>query len=418
MSKELIARLSEQRANIYEGLKAMYDTAASEGRSDLSVEEQAVEEQRNADLDSLQQRIKTLQEFEQRSADLVASIAARPQVADDPRERRAGEPDPAVELRKFLAGESGKGIEFRAPADRPFGTQRAAELRDLSKLTAGAGANTVKTSFYERLMAHLIEVSGVISAGPTILNTTSGENIQVPKTTAHSSAALTTEAAAIAESDPTFGQTTLSAYKYANLIQVSRELVTDTSVDLVGYIAMQAGRAVGNALGVHLVTGSGSSQPNGASTASSTGVTGGTGVAGAFTYDNLVDLFYSVISPYRASPSCGWLLRDASMATVRKLKDGNGAYIFAAGAAGAPDTIMGKPVNTDPNVAAVGLGAKSVLFGDFSQYFVRLAGGVRFERSDDFAFNSDLITYRTVIRGDGNLIDLTGALKAFVGGAS
>ena len=181
---------------------------------------------------------------------------------------------------------------------------------------------------------------------------------------------------------------------------------------------MQAGRAVGNALGAHLVTGSGSSQPNGVSTASSTGVTGGAGVAGAFTYDNLVDLFYSVISPYRASPSCGWLLRDASMATVRKLKDGNGAYIFAAGAAGAPDTIMGKPVNTDPNVAAVALGAKSVLFGDFSQYFVRLAGGVRFERSDDFAFNSDLITYRTVIRGDGNLIDLTGALKGFVGGAS
>jgi HK97 family phage major capsid protein len=106
------------------------------------------------------------------------------------------------------------------------------------------------------------------------------------------------------------------------------------------------------------------------------------------------------------------------MATVRKLKDGQGAYIFAAGAAGAPDTILGKPVNTDPNIAAVALGARSVLFGDFSQYFVRLASGVRFERSDDFAFATDLVTFRTVIRGDGDLIDLTGAVKCYVGNAA
>ena len=417
MSKELIARLSEQRANIYEGVKATLDRAEAEKR-DLSVEEQAEFEARNVDLDSLGARIKTLQEFEQRSADLVASIAARPQVADDPREQRASEPDPAVELRKFLAGESGKGIEFRAPTDQPFGTQRAAELRDLSKLTAGAGANTVKIGFYERLMAHLIEVSGMLRAGATVLNTTSGEQIQIPKTTAHSSAALTAEGAAIAESDPTFGQVALDAFKYANLIQISRELVADTSVDLLGYVAMQAGRAVGNAFGTHLVLGTGAAQPQGIAPVATVGVTGGAGVAGAFTADNLIDLFYSVIEPYRMSSSCGWLLRDATMASVRKLKDGNGAYIWAVGAGGAPDEILGKPVRTDPNVAAVALGSRSVLFGDMSQYYVRLVNGIRFERSDDFAFSSDLVTFRTIIRGDGDLVDLTGAVKCYVGNAA
>ena len=192
----------------------------------------------------------------------------------------------------------------------------------------------------------------------------------------------------------------------------------DTSVDLLGYVAMQAGRAVGNAMGTHLVLGTGSAQPNGISTAATLGVTGAASVAGAFSYDNLVALYYSVIAPYRASRSCGWLLRDASMATVRKLRDGAGNYIFLPGIGDTPDTILGKPVNTDPNMAAVALGARSVLFGDFSQYFVRLVNGVRFERSDDFAFNADLVTFRTVIRGDGDLVDLTGSIKAFVGNAA
>jgi HK97 family phage major capsid protein len=413
MSQALINTLSERRANIFEGVKATLDRAESE-RRDLSVEEQAEFEARNADLDSLGARIKSLQEFEQRASDTAASIAAHPQVADDPREQR--ESDPAAELRKFLSSRASDPVEFRSTV--PFGTTRALELRDLSKLSAGAGANTVKISFYDRLMAHLIEVSGVMSAGPTILNTTSGELIEIPKTTAHSSAALTAEAAAIAESDPVFGKTTLGAYKYGNLIQISRELVTDTSVDLLGYVAMQAGRAVGNALGVHLVTGTGSSQPAGVATAASTGVTGGAGVAGAFTADNLIDLFYSVVEPYRRSASCCWLLRDATMASVSKLKDGSGRYIFEPGLGGSPDTIKGKPIYTDPNVAAVALGAKSVLFGDMSQYFVRLAGGVRFERSDEFAYANDLVTFRTIVRGDGALVDLTGAVKTFVGNAA
>jgi HK97 family phage major capsid protein len=86
--------------------------------------------------------------------------------------------------------------------------------------------------------------------------------------------------------------------------------------------------------------------------------------------------------------------------------------------AGQPDTILGKPVLTDPNVASVGLSAKSVVFGDFSQYFVRLAGGVRFERSDEFAFGNDLVTFRALMRADAALVDLTGAIKVFQGGAS
>ncbi len=79
---------------------------------------------------------------------------------------------------------------------------------------------------------------------------------------------------------------------------------------------------------------------------------------------------------------------------------------------------MGKPVLTDPNMPAVATTGKSVLFGDFSQFFIRLAGGVRFERSDDYAFNTDLVTFRALMRADSSLVDLTGAIKYFAGAAS
>lgn len=402
MDAEFIKRLREQRVTIREQQKALYEKALEEKR-DLSAEELQTDERLNADLDQIAERVKSLEEAEQRAKDTEEAFAKL--LAQPP--ARGHHPEENADLRAFLKGER------RSFDLRPEGP---VNYRDLTKGTATAGGNTVPTSFYNQLIAHLIEVSGVMMAGPTVLNTDSGENIEVPTTTAHSSAAIVSEGGAIAESDPAFAKRTLGAYKYGVLIQVSSELLDDTGVDLEGYLAMQAGRALGNAFGAHLVTGSGSSQPTGVITSASTGVTGGTGVAGAFTADNLIDLFFSVIAPYRNSPSAGWLLRDASLAAVRKLKDSNGQYLWQPSVQlGVPDTLLSKPVHTDPNVAAVATSAKSVAFGDFSAYFVRQVNGVRFERSDDYAFNTDLVTFRALLRGDGLTVDQTGAIKVFAG---
>lgn len=397
-----IKALQERRQNIWEQTKALLDAAEARGE-ELSGEEEASYQALNADLDRIDARAKQYLEAEQRNQDAKEAfdkLLAKPsEVRQQPQEQDS-------ELRRWARGEM-RSIEVPA------------EKRDLVKSTATAGGNTVPTTFYGQLMGHLIEVSGVMMAGPTVLNTASGETIEVPVTTAHSSAALTAEAAALTESDPAFAKRTLGAYKYGVLLQASSELLADTGVDLEGYLAMQAGRALGNAFGVHAITGDGSSKPTGIVTSASAGVTGGTGVVGAFTADNLIDLYYSVISPYRNSTSCGWLMRDATLGAARKLKDQQGQYLWQPSIqVGAPDTLLGKPVHTDPNVAAVALGAKSVLFGDFSQYFVRMAGGVRFERSEDYAFNSDLTTFRAIIRADGLLIDQTGAVKVFTGNAA
>lgn len=404
---DLAKTLVERRANVWNETVALLQSVEDASR-DFSAEEETTYQRLNGELDSLDQRIKTIVDGEQRAKDAEEAMRG---ILGKPADPAAGATDTTGDaLRKMLNGE-GPGITVRS--GRTMGME---EFRTLSKLTAGAGANTVKTSFYDRLVAHLIEVAGLMQTGPTVLQTSTGEQIQVPKTTAHSTASLVAEAGTIGASDPTFGQVPLDAYKYAFLMQVSNELINDTSVDLEGYLAMQAGRALGNGLGAALITGTGSSQPNGVVTAATLGVTGGTGVVGAFTYDNITDLFYSVIAPYRNSPSAAWLLKDATLGALRKVKDTQGRPLWEPSlTAGAPDTLFGKPIVTDPNVAGVALSAKSVLFGDFSQYFVRLVDGIRFERSADFAFSSDLVTYRAILRGDGDLVDVTGAVKYFVG---
>lgn len=385
-------------------LQALYD--AAEGR-DLTADEQVTEARINADVDGLMQRIEADLERTQRAASMNDIERRMSQLAAATPEERQVEDSEEARVRAFLRGET-----------RTL-TVNGSEQRVQVKGTTTAGGFTVPTSFYDRLVEHMIEVSGIMSAGPTVLRTNSGENLQVPKTTAHGTAAITAENAAISASDSTFGQVTLGAYKYGRLVQVSRELVEDTAVDLLGYLARDCGRSLGNAFGAHAVTGTGSSQPSGVVTGSTLGVTGGAGVTGAFTADNLIDLFYAVISPYRSSPSCGWLMRDATIASMRKLKDSSNQYLWQPSIqVGAPETLLGKPVYTDPNVAAVGLGAKSVIFGDMSTYFVRMVNGVRFERSDDYAFNTDLVTFRAILRADGALVDTTGAVKHFIGNAA
>lgn len=415
--------LLKQRASLYEQMKAIVDGADADKRS-LTAEETGSYDALDTQLNELDQQRKRYEDMDKREADLAeAQERAKIDIVDKD-QRGTGEPDKfESELRSFLAGERRSLTVAPDEKIRDYTHARAiAQQRDLTKGTATAGGHTVGTSFYAQLIDHLIEVSGVLMAGPTVLVTERGENLPVPRTTAHSSATSEiAEATAIAESDPAFNQLVLSAYKYGVLVQVSSELMEDTYVDLLGYLSMQCGRAVGNAFGTRLITGTGTSQPQGVATAATTGVTGSASVAGAFSAENLVDLFHSVISPYRNSPSCGWLMRDATLGSARKLREGAGTGAFLwqpALQASTPDTLLGKPVFTDPNVAAVALSAKSVLFGDMSRYFVRQVRDIRFERSDDFAFNSDLTTFRCLFRGDGGLADTSGAVKAFVGNAA
>ena len=112
-------------------------------------------------------------------------------------------------------------------------------------------------------------------------------------------------------------------------------------------------------------------------------------------------------------------MRDATLAAIRKLKDKDDNYLFQPSlVAGTPDTLLSKPIVTDPTVPAVGASNKSILFGDFSAYWVRRVGGIRWERDDSVGFVNDVITFKAAMRGDAVTVDQTGAIKHYVGGTA
>jgi len=403
MSAEFAKFLREKRANVREQQKELLDLAISEKR-DLTAEEQKSYDKMDADVIGLGESVRKLEESltEDRSiADAFARLDAAPQTGADARSLERTEA-----LRSFLKGNGQR--DFDVPV----------ELRADQTTTTGAG--TIPTGFFGQLWEYMIETSSVLQLGPQILRTTSGETIKLPRATAHSAAAAQTEGSAISASDATLSSVNSTVTKEGYLTQYTRELLDDTGVDLEGYLARSAGVALGNAVGAAAVTA--------AIAAASAGVTAGTGIGAVTSYgtqstegegfDFLIDLFYSVIAPYRNSNSCGWLMSDIGASKVRKLKSADGVYAWVPSViVGQPDLVLGKPVVTDTNVADPAASAKSILFGDWSSLVVRIAGGFRFERSDDFAFDADMTTFRALTRHGTVSIDAN-ALKSFVHAAT
>jgi HK97 family phage major capsid protein len=421
MASELINSLINKRARVHDESKGFLDKFEVSNRT-WDGEDELKWKHYNEEIDELGKRIDELTENEARKKDL-AEQRERFELATTKRQ----DPAPVDEEKElehrvrrfFLGGRPGaeyapKWIDFNIPAE----TKRAIhEKRDLVKATTTLGGFTVPTGFIARLYEQMVETSTVRQTGAIIYTTDSGENLLVPKATAHGSAALLAEAAPIVETDSTFAQQTLLAYKYAWFQEVSNELITDTAIDLLGYLARAAGRNLGLAAGAHFVTGTGTGQPEGVQTNVTTGKQGIAGQTLTVITDDLFDLYHSLVSSYRSNGV--WLMNDGSLAKIRKLKDSTNQYLWQPGLQqGIPDSLLGRPVLTDPTVPVMGVSVKSILFGDFSAYYaIRDVSGVRFERSDDFRFQNDLVAFRAIIRTDGKPMDTT-AVKAYQNSAT
>jgi HK97 family phage major capsid protein len=397
---EFIKNLSEQRARAWEQAKGLLDHAATESR-DLSAEESEQFDRINAELDSADARIKSIIDAEQRNRDIEESRA------------RLGVP---ADLGATVTA-SLENTDEETVRSLMNGELRSARFEKRAITTSSSGG-AVPTSVYDRIVEHLVQTN-VVRNVATVVTTNSGETLNVPTSTAFSTASIVGEAAQASASDPTLATRALGAYKYTVLVQLSNELATDGAVDVAGFLARQAGTAIGVATRGHMTTGDGSSKPTGIVTSSSAGATGATGVTGAFTGDKLIDLRYSVGSAYTSQPGCGWMMNNTAMAAARKLKGtANDHYIFAPGMNGDPDSLLGFPVYLNDSMASPALSAKSVLFGHFPSYYIREVNGIDVAVSDDFAFDYSVRTFRVQLRTDGLLVDQTGAVKHFVGGAS
>lgn len=392
---EYIKQQVEARATAWEQAKELLDFAAGEKR-ELSAEENQSYDRIMADLD-------------QRSA-VIETMTAQ---AD--REVRAAEAMKGFELPTVSAVPEINDADLIRSLARGEIRSHSFEKRDVLKSNTGS---PVATSFYDQVILLARHVGPLLETS-TIINTAGGENLQIPSLASYSVGTVSTEAAAIGESDPAFNTfKTLGAYKYSFLTQISNEMASDSGVDILGFLAAQTGNALGYAVNGALTTGTGTVQPNGIVTTAGSGVTGSTAVSGAFSADNLIDLVYSVDTAGRTMPGSGFQMNGKSIGAVRKLKDSAGYYIFTpALSAEKRDLLLGYSIYENPAMADAATSAKSVIFGNLPSYFVRTVGGLRLDRSDDYAFQNDLITFRATMRVDGNLIQ-TSHVKYFAGGAS
>ena len=386
----------EERAKAYEAAKEILDRAATEGRSLDAAERESVD-RAFADMDRRKAIIDDMRSLEAREREVAEATAAHAEA----RAVSVAAPQSDADALRALARGEVRSLNF--------------EKRDVTKSSTGA---PVPTSFYNTVI-ELARATGPMLEVATIINTAGGESLQVPRTNNYSTGSVTSEASAIGESDPTFQAfLTLGAFKYSFLTQVSREMIEDAGVDILGYLGTNVGQALGYAVNAALTTGTGTVQPNGIVNSAGSGVTGGTGVSGAFTYENVVDLIYSADAAARRLPGFAVMGNGKAIAALRKVTSPGGDYVFQPSLAeGTPDRVLGFPLIENPAMADPATSAKSLIAGHMPSYLVRQVGGIRLDRSDDFAFSSDLVTFRATFRVDGGLPQ-SSHVKYFIGNAS
>lgn len=381
MSVEQQKALLDKRNKANADARAIVDAALAEGRA-WTAEEEAQVRAFDAEYESTHAALEDLRARDARDEEVRAVLAQHPESRTDG--KAAVVRDVESDVRALARGEiRSLDIEQRA-------------------VSTGSTGSPVPTSFYDQIM-ELARYTGPMLEVGFVLSTSGGEPIQIPRTNAYSTGSVTAEGAGFAASDPSFQAfLTLGAFKESTFFQVSTEILEDNGVDLLGYIATNVGQAIGYIANQHLTLGTGTTQPTGIMSSAGSGVTSGT--TASFGYDDVVNLVYSTDAAVRRMPGFGIMGATSAISQMRKVKDGAGAYVWQpALVAAEPDRVLGYSITENPHMAAVATGNKSLVAGDLKSYIIRQVGGIRLDRSDDFAFGSGLVTFRATLRVDGGL---------------
>ena len=265
---------------------------------------------------------------------------------------------------------------------------------------------------YERTLVEALEEENIFRRMAKVIKTSSGDR-KIPVVATKGTASWIDEEGAFPESDDSFGQVSIGAYKLGTMIKVSEELLNDSVFDLQSYISREFARRIGAKEEEAFFTGDGKGKPLGVLAATGGAETGVTAAsATAVTADELMDLYYSLKSPYRKKSV--WVLNDSTIKAVRKLKDSNGQYLWQPSlTAGTPDTILGRPVKTSAYMPAIAAGAKTIAFGDFSYYWIADRQGRSFKRLNELFAATGQVGFLASQRVDGKMI-LAEAVKVLV----
>ena len=272
---------------------------------------------------------------------------------------------------------------------------------DLQVGTDTEGGFLVPDEFEKKLISAL-EEENVFRPLATKIQTSSGDR-KIPVITQKGEATWMEEEEAYTLSDDAFGQIALSAYKVGTAIKISEELLNDSVFDLPSYIAKEFARRIGTKEEEAFLIGDGKGKPTGIFAATGGAENGATTTGAAITFDDVIELFYSLKSPYRKKAV--WVLNEQTVKALRKIKDNTGNFIWQPSiSAGLPDTILNRPYVTSVYAPTIAAGAKAIAFGDYSYYWVADRQGRSLKRLNElFAMNGQ-VGFLASQRVDGKLI--------------
>jgi HK97 family phage major capsid protein len=387
-----ILELREKRAKSWEAAKAFLDTKRGTDGI-VSAEDTATYEKMEADVVALGKEIDRLEKQEALDRELSKPLNTP----------LTGKP--------IFQGMESKGGRASAEYQKAFWNAmrtRAGEgLDPMIKNALQIGTDTeggyLVPDEFERTLIESLNEENIFRKLANVISTASGDR-KIPVVASKGTASWIDEEGAIPESDDSFGQVSIGAYKLGTMIKVSEELLNDSVFNLENYIAREFARRIGNKEEDAFFTGDGSGKPTGilaASGGAQIGVTAAS--ATAISIDEILDLFYSLKSPYRNKSV--FVMNDATIKAIRKLKDGQGQYIWQPSLqAGTPDTILNRPVYTSSYVPTIAASAKSIIFGDFGYYWVADRQGRVFKRLNELYAATGQVGFVATQRVDGKLI--------------
>ena len=407
-----VIALNEDRARVVEQLRSELDYTAGRERT-------AEEAQKIARLDARIDEIDAeVREFVARETREREAASLREQTLSVFGEARTAnrEARQIDALRSWLADPRG---EFEVDIQRAMKERQMLragaspeEIRALA-WDATSGSLVVPTTMARSLFDLLEANIAAFRIGATQMNTSTGENMQLPRLQAHGiGTQVSGQGTTIAGTDPTMNRVNLNVFKYGQLVRVSNELVSDAAFDIASWLGGDIGYALGRVVDADLIVGTGTNEPVGMTILAGAGTnapikTGGSLIAP--TVEKFIDLQYSVADTVRARGS--WLMHDSTAGSIRKLRDGAGGTVgaflwepsvFNGIQGGAPDRFLGNPVYTDLNCASAGSNAILATFGDFSEYVLRTVGNPVIESDTSRYFDTDEVGFRGKWRVGGN----------------
>ena len=394
-----IIELREKRAKTWSAMETFLDSHRNE-KGVLNMEDDVMYSKMEKDLDDLTNEIKRLERKDMIEAELNKPVSnpitAKPMTSDKEDEKTG------------RASNAYKKSFWNVMRNKHSNAQI---LNALQEGTDSEGGFLVPDEF-EHTLIESLEEENIFRKLAHVITTSTGDR-KIPVVASKGSASWVDEEGTINDSDDAFTQVSIGAYKLGTLIKVSNELLNDSVFNLEAYISKEFGRRIGTKEEDAFFNGNGVGKPVGifnATGGAQTGIT--TASATEIKADEIIDLFYSLKASYRKNAV--WIVNDATIKAIRKLKDANGNYLWQpALTSGTPDTLLGRPVYTSSYVPTIAAGAKTIAFGDFSYYWIADRQGRNFKKLSELYAATDQTGFVATQRVDGKLI-LPEAIKVLV----